>query len=168
MWTRLGKIMLVALAALYATLVAINNITDYGSNFQFVQHVLSMDTTFPENRLMWRAIESRVLLHACYIVIILVEAMVAVLGWMGVIVLWSVRHDSDGFNTNKSLAMLALMLGIGLWFGGFIVVGGEWFLMWQSKIWNGIDASFRVSALFAMILIILTMNDPAPARDRDE
>lgn len=159
MWIRLGKIFLVALAALYSTLVALNNVTDYGSNFQFVQHVLSMDTTFPDNRLMWRAIESPLLHHAAYVIIIVVEAMIAALGWSGALALWSARHEAHRFNTKKSLAALSLIFGIGLWFGGFIVVGGEWFLMWQSEIWNGIEASFRVSAIFALILIVLTMDD---------
>lgn len=161
MWIRLGKMMLVALAGLYSTLVAFNNVTDYGSNYQFVRHVLSMDTTFPDNRLMWRAIESPVLHHVFYVGIIAVEALIAVLAWSGVLALWSARRDADGFNSKKSLATLALMLGIGLWFGGFIVVGGEWFLMWQSEIWNGIEASFRITAIFAMILIVLSREDRA-------
>ena len=32
------------------------NLVDYGSNHEFVKHVLSMDTTFPGNKLMGRAI----------------------------------------------------------------------------------------------------------------
>jgi predicted small integral membrane protein len=33
-------------------LVGINNVMDYRANFQFVQHVLEMDTTFPGNPLL--------------------------------------------------------------------------------------------------------------------
>ena len=44
---RLAKIAMVAGLGLYALLVVFGNITDYGSNFAFVQHVLSMDTTLP-------------------------------------------------------------------------------------------------------------------------
>ena len=43
---RVAKIVLVAALALHASLVAFGNITDYGTNFSFVQHVLSMDTIF--------------------------------------------------------------------------------------------------------------------------
>ena len=30
----------------------LDNLIDYGSNYEFVKHVLSMDTTFPGNKLM--------------------------------------------------------------------------------------------------------------------
>ena len=46
---RLAKIALVAAGGLFCLLVGYNNIVDYGSNYMFVQHVLSMDTTFPDN-----------------------------------------------------------------------------------------------------------------------
>lgn len=35
-----------------------NNTTDYNSNFQFIRHVLMMDSTFSGNRGMWRALNS--------------------------------------------------------------------------------------------------------------
>ncbi len=53
---RLCKAALVAAVGLFFFVVAMDNLTDYGSNFQFVQHVLSMDDTFPGNAEMWRAI----------------------------------------------------------------------------------------------------------------
>ena len=43
---RLSKTATVAAIALFASLVAFGNITDYGTNWAFVQHVLSMDTVF--------------------------------------------------------------------------------------------------------------------------
>ena len=52
------KTLMVAGLALYPLLVAFGNITDYDSNYVVVQHVLSMDTTFPGNKLMYRAITS--------------------------------------------------------------------------------------------------------------
>jgi Predicted small integral membrane protein len=45
---RLSKAAMVAAIAFLASLVAFGNITDYWTNFAFVQHVLSMDTVFPE------------------------------------------------------------------------------------------------------------------------
>ena len=58
MLIRLSKISLVASSAFFLLLVVFNNLTDYGSNFEFVRHVLSMDTTFPGNQGMWRALNS--------------------------------------------------------------------------------------------------------------
>ena len=53
---RLVKIILVLQIGLFALLVAYDNIVDYGTNYAFVRHVLTMDTTFPGNHLMDRAI----------------------------------------------------------------------------------------------------------------
>ncbi|MBV8157066.1 MAG: DUF2165 family protein, partial [Dyella sp.] len=44
MVVRLSKILLMAAIALWLALVAFGNLTDYGSNWPFVQHVLAMDT----------------------------------------------------------------------------------------------------------------------------
>ena len=53
---RFAKIVLVAAIAAFAFVVAYDNVVDYNSNYEFVRHVLSMDTTFPHNALMHRAI----------------------------------------------------------------------------------------------------------------
>ena len=44
---RAAKAATVAAIALFATLVAFGNLTDYNTNFVFVEHVMSMDTIFP-------------------------------------------------------------------------------------------------------------------------
>jgi predicted small integral membrane protein len=46
---RTAKVLLVAGLAIFHTLLVFDNSTDYGSNYQFVRHVLMMDSTFPEN-----------------------------------------------------------------------------------------------------------------------
>ena len=79
MIVRLSKVGLTLSLAVFALLVGIDNIIDYGTNFAFVQHVLSMDTTFPNNKLMWRAITSDWVHHAAYWLIIASELAVGVL-----------------------------------------------------------------------------------------
>jgi predicted small integral membrane protein len=49
---RLCKTALVATIAVFFVLVAFGNITDYGTNWAFVQHVLAMDTIFPGSTLI--------------------------------------------------------------------------------------------------------------------
>ena len=73
---RAAKIALVAAIALFASLVAFGNITDYGTNFVFVQHVLSMDTVFPFSTIKYRAITSPALHHAAYVLIIATEVVI--------------------------------------------------------------------------------------------
>ena len=160
---RVSKVGLVLCAGVYAALVALNNVSDYGANLGFVRHTLTMDTTFPGNPLIWRAIESAALHHLAYAVIIAAEGLTAWLCLVGAVRLWRARADVGAFRRAKGFAVAGLTLGVVLWFGGFIAVGGEWFLMWQSETWNGLDTSFRTTALMALILIYLTaVNDDAP------
>ena len=159
MSTRLLKIFLVFTVAVFSSLVAFNNVTDYGSNFSFVQHVLSMDTTFPENKAMWRSINSQLAHHIAYICIILAELCIAVFCWAGTFKLWQNRSDAQSFNRAKNTALTGLVLGILLWFGGFMTIGGEWYLMWQSSVWNGQQASSQFINALGIILIFLNMND---------
>lgn len=153
---RLCKIALVAAVAFFFSLVAFGNLTDYGSNWQFVQHVLSMDTTFPDSDLHWRAVTNPTLQTAGYWLIIATEILTAVLLWVGSIRLLAAL-ESDDFGAAKSVAVAGLTLGLLLYAVGFIAVGGEWFAMWQSQIWNGEQKAFDFIAMIGAVLIILLL-----------
>src|SRR5260370_34396806 len=71
---RLVETAMVVSPALFALLVAYNSLADYNSNYEFVRHTLSMDTTFPDNALKGRAITSPALWALAYWSIILAEA----------------------------------------------------------------------------------------------
>ncbi|MGE5208139.1 MAG: DUF2165 family protein [Alphaproteobacteria bacterium] len=159
MFIRFSKVLLVWAVALFASLVVFNNLTDYGSNFAFVTHVLTMDTTFPANRSMWRAVNTPFLHHAFYWIIILAEAATAVLCWLGGFRLFRMIDDAGRFNRAKGTAIAGPTLGLLLWFTGFITVGGEWFLMWQSERWNGQEAAFRLVLIFGLVLLYLARSD---------
>ena len=70
MTLRVAKLALVFAVAIFYSLVVLNNTTDYDSNYQFVRHVLMMDSTFPGNRGMWRAVNSPVWHTLFYLAII--------------------------------------------------------------------------------------------------
>jgi predicted small integral membrane protein len=159
MFIRSSKVLLIWAVAFFASLVVFNNLTDYGSNYTFVSHVLKMDTTFPENRSMWRAIHTPFLHHAFYWIIILAEAAIAALCWLGGLRLFRSIDDADRFDESKDIAIAGLTLGLILWFTGFISVGGEWFLMWQSEQWNGQEAAFRLVVIFGIVLLYLVRSD---------
>jgi predicted small integral membrane protein len=157
---RLGKIALVGSMGFYLLLVVFNNVTDYRSNFRFVEHVLSMDTTFEGNGGRWRSIQHPLLHHLTYALIIAWEALAATLTLTGAVRLWHARRaPAAGFQRSKSLAFAGLFVGLLLWFVAFITVGGEWFLMWQSRIWNGQEAAFRLFACTALVLLVLLPRD---------
>ncbi len=164
MLTRYAKMIMVAMLAAFAALAAFNNLSDYTSNFNFVQHVLSMDTTFPGNRAMSRAIHAPWLWHGAYWLIIATEALTAILLSAGVLMLWRARHRSgQQFNRAKACAVAGFTVGLLVWFFGFMVIGGEWFLMWQSEEWNGQNAAFKFYAAILGVLVFLNQSDA----DRD-
>ena len=157
MITRLSKCALLAGVALYYTLVAFNNITDYDSNFQFVRHVLMMDSTFPNNRGMWRAINTPFIHTLFYLSIICWETLTAALAWWATIrLIRSLKSPEPIFQRAKTIAIAALTLGCLLWFVAFLSIGGEWFLMWQSKTWNGQEAAFRMFTVLGIILLYIS------------
>jgi len=157
---RLSKVALTAAVALYASLVAFGNITDYGTNFVFVQHVLSMDSVFPGSTITYRAITSPALHHAAYAVIIAAEAGTAALCWIGALrLLRRLRDPADAFNRGKAWAIAGLTAGFLTWQLGFMTIGGEWFGMWQSSKWNGVPSAFRFAMVIIAVLIFVAMRD---------
>ena len=157
---RLSNIILVASLGLYMAIVAFNNIFDYGSNFAFVSHVLSMDTTFPDNQGMWRSISGNGVHHFAYVMIILTEAVIATLCFWGAGRMWRKRKEtSSPFQTAKGVAIYGLVLGIVLWYVGFVAIGGEWFLMWQSEIWNGTEVAMRNAMMFGLVLLYVSRKE---------
>ena len=160
MVTRLSKIALVATIGVFLLLVVFNNVTDYGSNYAFVLHVLAMDTTFPGNGELWRAIDSVPVYHAFYASIILWEAAACVLILAGAWKLYRSRSESAAaFNRAKNLAIAGLTLNLLQWLVAFTTVGGEWFLMWQSKSWNGEETAGRMFMIVGITLLFVNTRD---------
>jgi len=153
---RIAKIALLAAVALFYSLVVFNNLTDFDSNYQFVRHVLMMDTTFPGNHGMWRAINAPTVHLAFYIGIIVWEIFTTVLLWWGAArMVAALRFPAPRFHAAKQVSFAALTLSLLMWLVAFLAVGGEWFLMWQSRTWNGQDAAARNFAVVALVLLIL-------------
>ena len=160
MMIRLAKIAAVAALAAYALIVGYDNIVDYGTNYAFVRHVLSMDTTFPGNALMHRAISDETIWRLAYAVIIAAEGLTGVLLVGGALALLTrLRAPAEAFNRAKPWAVAGLTVGFGLWFFGFMVIAGEYFAMWQSKVWNGQEAAFRISLEILGVLIFVALPD---------
>src|ERR1700726_1888207 len=157
---RIAKAALVAAVALLASLVSFGNLTDYGTNFSFVQHVLSMDTIYPFSTIRYRAITNPALHHFAYAGIIAVELIIAILGWIGAILLArGIFSDAAIFNRAKTFAIVGLTGGFLLWQVGFMSIGGEWFGMWQSQQWNGVPSAYRFVLVIGVVLILVVMPD---------
>jgi predicted small integral membrane protein len=155
-----AKIALVAAVAFFYMLVVLNNLTDYDSNYQFVRHTLAMDTTFPGNHGMWRAIDSPAIHTLFYVSIIAWEIATCLLLWWGVARLVQALHSpAREFDRAKSISFVALALSLLMWLVAFLSVGGEWFLMWQSPTWNGQTAAARDFVVAGIVFLILQQRE---------
>ncbi|MFD9073121.1 DUF2165 domain-containing protein [Streptomyces lasiicapitis] len=161
---------LTGVVALDIALVAFGNITDFDNNQQFVRHVLAMDTTFKDDDVMWRAIESRALQDTAYVAIIAWETLAALV-LIAATALWGRALGGRGGGPGRArrLSTVGLLMLMLLFGGGFIGIGGEWFAMWQSEDWNGLDAATRVFTLCGIVLLFIHLPftgrssaDPAP------
>lgn len=157
---RFAKVVMVGCLALFALLVTADNVIDYDTNYNFVTHVLSMDTTFPGNVLLYRRITSPALWQAGYALIIVGEGLTGVsLAVATISLARHLRSDSTRFNRAKRFVFVGATLGFLVWFFGFMVVGGEWFSMWESAKWNGQEAAFRFYLTILAVLIFVNQAD---------
>jgi predicted small integral membrane protein len=147
---------LTMITALQMGLIVFGNITDFETNHQFVVHVLAMDTTFQTT--MWRAITSPALATSAYIAIIAWELASAVLLFAAAI-LWVRPRGKNGRDTARQLSTAGWLMWVILFGGGFITIGGEWFSMWQSETWNGLQSALQ-NLLIAGLGLILAHLSP--------
>ena len=158
---------MVGINALYMLLVAFGNITDYGTNFDFVSHVLSMDTTnfgAPageglDSDVMWRAIEADWVHHLAYIGVIIWESAAAIV-LLCSLWAWLRASRTRSFDLARRLGTIGLAMILVLFMGGFIAIGGEWFQMWRSTSWNGLEPAFRNSVLAAFGIVLMHLPSP--------
>ena len=154
------KILFAACTALYMWLIAFNNITDYPINFSFVQGVFSMGGLSSGETNQWRAVTDPFLHHAAYLLIIGIELSVAVFLTVGGYRMFKLRGgDVNKFHSAGKLVSAGLVLAVVLWFGIFLTIGGEWFLMWQSPTWNGQVTAFPLAIIFLLFLVIQQRHD---------
>jgi predicted small integral membrane protein len=167
------------ITAAYYTLVAFSNITDFGTNQEFVKHVFAMDTTFNDPDVTWRAITSSAIQNIAYVLIIVWEVLTAlVLIWAFVAWVRALRAGG-GYDRPRRLSSLGWTMVLLLFAGGFIAIGGEWFVMWQSSDWNGLDPALQNVIIAGLALILAHLpsrewevpgprGDQAPASERSE
>jgi predicted small integral membrane protein len=160
MQLRLCKIVITALSSVFLLVVVFGNLTDPNSNYQFVRHVLSMDTTFPGNAAMYRSINAPIIHKVSFATIILWEMLCCALIGAGTLRLWKARGaPSAEWKKAKGLASLGLTAALVQWYFAFMTVAGEWFLMWQSKIWNGQESATRLFLFMGLSLLFLNQAD---------
>jgi predicted small integral membrane protein len=119
-----------------------------------------MDTTFPGNKLMGRAITDPWLWSLGYAAIIAAEGVVFLLLAVATFaMLMALRAPAASFQRAKTWMVAGAAVGFMVWFFGFMVVAGEYFAMWQSKTWNGQEPAFRFYMTLLAVLIFVNQKD---------
>jgi predicted small integral membrane protein len=145
--------------ASFALIVGIDNILDYNTNYDFVQHVLSMSEMqafFSDSpRMMHRAIHNVGAQKFFYAMIITGEITTGLLFFAGGIGLLASLFGKIKIGCAKSLMILGLITALSVWYLGFGVVGSEYFAMWANKFNGQITAyTFSLFILLSNIYIL--------------
>ena len=69
------------------------------------------------------------------------------------------KAGTDIFNQSKNLALWGLGVALALYLIGFMVIGAEWFAMWQSQRWDGRQPAFRILMCIGIIILIVLQDD---------
>jgi predicted small integral membrane protein len=161
---RFIKICMVGSIALFFSLVAFDNLIEFTGNLPAVQHVLRMDTTFHAQILMRRAITNPAIQLGVYYFIIAWQLLTAIICWIGCFkLLFNINASDVQFAKSKGLAFVGLFLGFLLYMVGFIVIGGEWFSMWQSPTWNAQPTAGLFVSLIMFVMIFLGLSEASSA-----
>jgi predicted small integral membrane protein len=126
-----------------------------------------MDTTFPNNALLYRSIGQPPLWHLAYLTIIAAEGVTCLLLVIGAAALLrTLRATGAEFDDAKRYTIIGGTLAFLVWFVGFAIVGGEWFAMWQSKLWNGQEPAFRFYMTALAVLIFVNQPDATASPEK--
>lgn len=160
-WNRLLKLLSVLIPTSFTFFVILDNaIFAWSDNYQFVQHVMSMDTV--ESVVHWRGIQNPTIWKIAYNFLITCESLTFFIGILALYkMIKAFNEDKKTFEKAKFWGYITLILTLAIWFFGFIDLGGEWFKMWLSPSWNGQPIAAWLSIIFISLLILYQMPEPS-------
>lgn len=154
------KTTLVFFLAIFCLAVGLNNVIDYDVNFQFVRHILAMDTMHPwfnTDIAIKRSINSPSLQAFFYHLIIATELLAGLLALIAsIFMLKNIKHDHH-FSKSKNIFLIAAGLMLALWYFGFNVIASNWFYMWANQ-YNASPTAYDF-IIFIMITVLYIMRD---------
>ena len=160
MMERRLKIFMTGGIAVLCIFIVAGNVHDPGANLLFVQHVFGMDTILPGSAMADHALPNPLMWRIGFWLIVMGEAVTAILFVVGTVELLLARNlNARDFHQAKRFVFVGAGCGFLVWFLAFLAIGGEWFAMWQSQVWNGQQAAFRILASILLVLIFVAMPD---------
>ncbi|MHC8370357.1 DUF2165 family protein [Pseudomonas sp. MDT1-85] len=155
---RYSKIILMAYISFFGLMVMYSNFTDYATNYEYVGHILSMDTTRENSNLSYRAITSPMLHHRIYWIIITLEVISTAFCLLGTFHLYrNIDASSEDFHEAKKFAIIGLLVAIFVYYVGLQVIGVEWFNMDESQTWNAKDWARHIVDFILPLLIYVAI-----------
>ena len=152
---RIYKAITVLLLAGYFSMVVFNNLFDYQTNLNYMQHTMNMDTLAAREIHGWRSINSPHLHNILFLLVIIMETAVALLCFAGGIKLLDTGNVQKR-HLGKELRTCGLTLALVIWFGVFFIIAGEWFLAWQTP-WNALPSASRIMTTTGIVLIFINL-----------
>ena len=164
----------VLMTASYYLVVGFDNITNptnpNGSNWPFVQGVLSGDGVPADSGFEWRFIDATWFQAAGDVMIMTLETVTGILLLIGGLL--GLRRSGATVSWGKAQRWTYAggTVGLTVFFFGFITVGGNWFIMYLNSKWNGLAPAFQNSVMTALTLIFVTavLIGSQMARDGEE
>jgi predicted small integral membrane protein len=167
MLVRQCKIILLIGLAVFAFMVTFTNLSDNAETYEFIRHVMSMDTTFDDNDAIYRAVRAPMLWTIAYWLIVTGQGAVCLIYLLAAYrMIQALEAPAQEFQDSKALAMLATTVAFAVWFLAIMAIGSEWYLMWQSESWNGQSTSFRYYMTALAVLIVVMQPDSDLPRHR--
>ena len=157
---RLVTSVFVLMVASYYLVVAFDNITNptnpNASNWPFVQGVLSGDGVPADSGFEWRFIDATWFQAASYIGIMAMEAITGTLLLIAGVLGLRAARSTSGWAAAQRWTYVGGLAGLTVFFFGFIVVGGNWFIMYLNSKWNGLEPAFQNSVATLLMLVLVT------------
>jgi len=163
MTIRLLKIILVMFVGLQGCLYVAGNLANWDSGLSAVGYVLGMEGHEVYGNHIFPPITNPVLVTIAFLSIISGEFLVGALSLTGAWHLWRERRsDAESFNSAQKFAILGAGMAMVVWFGGFVVIGGALFQMWQTQVGTGsFEGAFIYGATSALVLLFVNSPDPS-------
>ncbi|MCX4220891.1 MULTISPECIES: DUF2165 domain-containing protein [Pseudomonas] len=153
---RRSKVAIVFMVGILGALIVFSNATDYNSNYIYLGHILSMDTT--GSHLMYRSINSEMMHHRIYWMIMTLETIftsACLLG--GYQLAKNINASDEQFHEAKKYAVLGFLVALFIYYFCLQVIGIEWFDMDQSEDWNAMKWAQSIVDFLLPALIFLVM-----------
>lgn len=152
------KAILALSIGLFGLIVGYTNIVDYDSNWQFVSHVLAMDSFesfFDSTSIQDRAITNESVQRAFYTMIIAGELVTGALFAIGGALLAMSAVRGGDATVGKIAVVGGAVVAILIWYTGFAVIGSEWFAMWAST-WDGQMKAYTFAGFILLAVLYIT------------